>query len=44
MMEEKPTTETPAMNNNPIKLLFELGGATITAITEYKRRGLLVLD
>lgn len=30
------------MNNNPVKLLFELAGTTADAITELKRNGVLM--
>lgn len=41
-MEDKNVTEQPQMNNNPIKLMFELGKTAMDAMSEYSRRGLLV--
>ena len=32
------------MNNNPIKLLFEIADTTSNVMTEYARRGLIVAD
>jgi hypothetical protein len=32
------------MNNNPIRMLFDLGNTTLDALNEYKRRGLLLTE
>lgn len=42
--ENKLSTETPTMNNNPIKLLFELGNTMLDMIDEYKKRGVILAD
>jgi hypothetical protein len=39
--ENIPVGSIP-MNNNPIRMLFELGNTTLDALREYNRRGLLV--
>jgi len=39
--ENTPVDSVP-MNNNPIRMLFELGNTTLDALREYSRRGLLV--
>jgi hypothetical protein len=43
-LENAKTLEFVEMNNNPIKMLFNLGGAAVDAMTEYSRGGLLVAD
>jgi hypothetical protein len=43
-LETSKTLESVEMNNNPIKLLFNLGSTAVDVMTEYSRRGLLVAD
>ena len=42
MSEDK--NDSVKINNNPIKLLFELVGTASDAVNEYARRGLVVTD
>lgn len=32
------------MNNNPVKMLFELAGTAADVVTEYKNKGILLAD
>lgn len=39
-----PESGSVQMNNNPIKLLFELGSTAVDTMKEYHRRGMILSD